>query len=93
MLKQITSEGDNQPAEVKVEVSDNARVVLEKRYLRKNRDGRIVETPEQMFRRVAAAIARPEPGYGTSALRRPRNGKTASTTPWPSWSSSLTHRR
>ena len=66
MLKEITSKDDNQPADAKVDISDNAKVVLEKRYLRKNRDGRIVETPEQMFRRVAAAMARPEPSYGTS---------------------------
>ena len=66
MLKEITSKDDNQPADAKVDISDNAKVVLEKRYLRKNRDGRIVETPEQMFRRVATAMARPEPSYGTS---------------------------
>ena len=47
-----------------VEISDNARVVLEKRYLRKNDDGTIVETPEGMFQRVAHAIARPELDYG-----------------------------
>ena len=47
-----------------VELTDNARVVLEKRYLRKNDDGNIVETPEEMFRRVAHAIATPELDYG-----------------------------
>ena len=47
-----------------VDLSDNARVVLEKRYLRKNDDGNIVETPEGMFRRVAHAIAKPELDYG-----------------------------
>ena len=47
-----------------VELSDNARVVLEKRYLRKNDEGSIVETPEGMFRRVAHAIARAELEYG-----------------------------
>ena len=47
-----------------VELSDNARVVLEKRYLRKNDHGSIVETPEGMFRRVANAIARAELDYG-----------------------------
>ena len=48
-----------------VDLTDNARVVLEKRYLRKDPDGNIVETPEQMFRRVAHAIAGPERDYGT----------------------------
>ena len=47
-----------------VELSDNARVVLEKRYLRKNDEGAIVETPEGMFRRVAHAIAQAELDYG-----------------------------
>ena len=50
-----------------VELSDNARVVLEKRYLRKDSGGTSVETPEGMFRRVAHAIARPEASYGNEA--------------------------
>ncbi|MGE5551724.1 MAG: vitamin B12-dependent ribonucleotide reductase [Bacteroidota bacterium] len=37
-------------------LSDNARTVLERRYLR-TEDGRPVETPEEMLRRVAANIA------------------------------------
>jgi len=47
-----------------VEISDNARIVLEKRYLRKDDDGNIVETPAGMFRRVAHAVAKPELDYG-----------------------------
>ena len=38
-------------------LSDNARVILEQRYLRKDADGSPVETPEGLFRRVARAIA------------------------------------
>ncbi len=38
-------------------LSDNARVVLERRYLAKDADGTIIETPEQLFRRVAHNIA------------------------------------
>ena len=53
-----------EPTERKVELTDNALVVLEKRYLRKDADGNIVETPEQMLRRVAHAIAQPEATYG-----------------------------
>jgi ribonucleoside-diphosphate reductase alpha chain len=43
------------------QLTDNARKVLEKRYLKKNADGsKVVETPRQLFWRVAAHIARPE---------------------------------
>ena len=48
-----------------VEISENARVVLEKRYLRKDDAGNIVESPDGMFSRVAKAIAQPENSYGT----------------------------
>ena len=49
----------------KVEINENARVVLNKRYLRKNASGEIAETPEGMFQRVAHAIAESENQYGT----------------------------
>ncbi|MBF8268237.1 MAG: nrdZ [Dehalococcoidia bacterium] len=48
---------------VEPEISENARVVLEKRYLRKDSHGNVVETPAQMFRRVARAIAQMETLY------------------------------
>ena len=48
-------------------ISENAMVVLEKRYLRKNDDGEIVENPAQMFRRVARAIAEAELLYNPQA--------------------------
>jgi len=44
-------------------ISDNARVVLDKRYLQKNDSGEIIESPEGMFRRVAKALAAPEFKY------------------------------
>jgi len=44
-------------------ISDNARVVLDKRYLQKNSAGEINETSEGMFRRVAKALAAPEFKY------------------------------
>ena len=53
-----------------IDISENAAVVLEKRYLRKDRDGNIVETPEGMFLRVAQAIAEPEISYGDEAQAR-----------------------
>ncbi|RLF91264.1 ribonucleotide-diphosphate reductase subunit alpha [Thermococci archaeon] len=41
----------------RVELSENALRVLEQRYLLKDEEGRIVETPEEMFRRVARDMA------------------------------------
>ncbi len=40
--------------------SENAMRVLEKRYLRTDEQGRVIETPEEMFRRVAQNIASAE---------------------------------
>ncbi len=47
-----------------VKLTDNARVVLMKRYVRRGPDGRPAETPEGMFRRVARAVAEPDQGTG-----------------------------
>ncbi|MEM3018145.1 MAG: adenosylcobalamin-dependent ribonucleoside-diphosphate reductase, partial [Candidatus Bathyarchaeia archaeon] len=41
----------------------NAVSVLERRYLLKDSDGRVVETPSQMFRRVAKAVAAVDAQY------------------------------
>ena len=51
----------------KLALSDNARTVLERRYLRKDSKGRIQETPEEMFRRVSRHIAGAEKKYGDDA--------------------------
>jgi len=48
----------------KLVLSANARTVLERRYLRKDLNGKIIETPEEMFRRVAKHIAKTEKAYG-----------------------------
>jgi ribonucleoside-diphosphate reductase alpha chain len=48
------------------ELSSNARLVLEKRYLRKGPDGRPVENPKEMFWRVASAIGAEEEKYASS---------------------------
>ena len=43
----------------RVELSDNARVIMERRYLRSDEDG-VLETPEDLFHRVASAVAQGE---------------------------------
>jgi len=49
----------------KIKLTDNALTVLTKRdYLKRDKDGRIIETPEQMFKRVATAVAGAEKQYG-----------------------------
>lgn len=47
-----------------ISFSSNALVVLKKRYLAKNEKGEIIETPEDLFWRVARAIARADALYG-----------------------------
>ena len=43
-----------------IELSANALKVLQRRYLKKGGNGEVLETPEQMFRRVARAVAQAE---------------------------------
>lgn len=50
----------------KINLTENARTVLEKRYLIKNERGEVIETPEELFKRVAAFIARGDEKYGAS---------------------------
>jgi len=48
-------------------LSENAIRVLERRYLKKDEDGRIVETPREMFLRVARAVAQADLLYDENA--------------------------
>jgi ribonucleoside-diphosphate reductase alpha chain len=48
------------------DLSDNARTVLARRYLKKDGQGRPVEEPEQMFWRVARVIAAEDAKHGAS---------------------------
>jgi ribonucleoside-diphosphate reductase alpha chain len=50
-----------------VELSDNARTVLRRRYLLRNAAGEIIETPEQLLGRVAETIASAEPTEALAA--------------------------
>jgi ribonucleoside-diphosphate reductase alpha chain len=45
------------------DLTPNARLVLEKRYLRRNGRGELIESPDEMFRRVADAVASAELNY------------------------------
>ena len=47
-----------------IALSENARRVLERRYLKKDSAGNLIETPEEMFQRVSHHIAQAEKKYG-----------------------------
>jgi ribonucleoside-diphosphate reductase alpha chain len=47
-----------------IDLSENSRQVLRKRYLRRGLDGKPAETVEGMFRRVARAVAEPDGLHG-----------------------------
>jgi ribonucleoside-diphosphate reductase alpha chain len=50
-----------------IKVSDNALRVLERRYLTKDGEGKVIETPQELFRRVARHIASAELTYNPKA--------------------------
>lgn len=50
-----------------IDLSENSRQVLHKRYLRRGLDGRPIESIEGMFRRVASAVAEPDAAHGYDA--------------------------
>jgi ribonucleoside-diphosphate reductase alpha chain len=47
-----------------LQLSENSLKVLEKRYLKRNEDGSVVETAVDMFQRVARTIAQADANYG-----------------------------
>ncbi|MGB9714967.1 MAG: vitamin B12-dependent ribonucleotide reductase [Thermodesulfovibrionales bacterium] len=47
-------------------LTPNSLKVLERRYLKKDESGKVVETPEELFRRVAKAVASADLRYGNS---------------------------
>jgi len=49
---------------MELKLSENALRVLQRRYLKKDEKGLVVETPEELFRRVAKAIALADKAYG-----------------------------
>ena len=50
-----------------INLTENSFKVLEKRYLKKDKQGKVVETPEEMFRRVAHTIAAADMIYNPKA--------------------------
>lgn len=60
--------GIKEKIEAVVKLSPGAITVLERRYLKKDEAGKVIETPEEMFRRVASNIAQAEKLYGRDAL-------------------------
>lgn len=49
---------------------ENARKILEKRYLRRDENGNPAETPEQMFDRIANCVAAPDANYRDVEMSR-----------------------
>ncbi|MCS6801759.1 MAG: adenosylcobalamin-dependent ribonucleoside-diphosphate reductase [Chloroflexota bacterium] len=58
---------DRREAQPPLTFSPNARLILEARYLQKDTEGHVVETPEAMFRRVARTIAEADRAYEGAA--------------------------
>ncbi|WP_319470405.1 vitamin B12-dependent ribonucleotide reductase [uncultured Pseudodesulfovibrio sp.] len=50
-------------------INENAKIVLERRYQRKDTDGVVYETPKELFWRVASAIAEEEGKYEKSSCK------------------------
>ncbi|MFC1991987.1 vitamin B12-dependent ribonucleotide reductase [Chloroflexota bacterium] len=67
MAEPIIQAGPKTQPATDIALSENAIRVLERRYLKKDKQGQAVETPEEMFRRVAQAIATAELAYDSSA--------------------------
>lgn len=53
-----------------VKLTPGAMTVLERRYLKKDEKGRVVETPDEMMRRVAANVATAEPLFVNKKTQR-----------------------
>ena len=66
-MKAITTVKPKVQPTTGINLSENALRVLERRYLKKDKQGQVIETPEEMFRRVAQAIAAAELTYDPKA--------------------------
>ena len=59
-----------QTNERSTELTDNAKVVLARRYLSKDREGNVLEDPVGMFRRVAKNLSEADKNYGATEEER-----------------------
>ncbi len=67
----LSAEGiAQQLSEASPQLSDNAQVVLERRYLSKDREGNVLEQPNGMFRRVAHNLSQADLNYGATEAQR-----------------------
>ncbi len=64
--REIEVSGEDEVEFVPAEISDNAQVILERRYFVKDDDGSVIEDAKTMFRRVARAIAKGDYLYDAS---------------------------
>ena len=53
-----------------ITITENAKKVLTKRYLAKDKEGKVIETPAEMFGRVAKNIAQADKLYQKGANTR-----------------------
>jgi len=51
----------------KLNISENCLKVLKRRYLKKDKNGNVIEAPEEMFARVSRHIAQADKSYGATA--------------------------
>ena len=67
----LTAEGiAQQLGDRSTELTENAKVVLNRRYLSKDREGNILEDPDGLFRRVASNLSQADLLYGASEAER-----------------------
>jgi ribonucleoside-diphosphate reductase alpha chain len=52
------------------ELTENSKVVLQRRYLSKDREGKVLEEPDGMFRRVANNLSQADLNYGATEKER-----------------------
>src|SRR6266699_928896 len=56
-------------------LTENALRVLQKRYLKKDDKGKVIETPRELFARVAWNLAQAERNYGADEARVKETGR------------------